>query len=156
MQAFRLRGIVPESASFFSEGAIAWPRRRPTLPPVEGLVFGDPNGLTRDAEGHQRQRCSRDYVDDPTHANCSGFDRRRSPVDVPSFHPVFRINPDGSLRTDMVVEAGASGASHFDERRTRLGTFPLRGGATIIISKPTCRRAAGNRDGEDDAAWSAS
>src|SRR6185503_19746891 len=56
MQAFRLRGIVAESASFFSEGAIAWERAEPDrYAAIPGLVFGDPNGLTseeKDANGN--------------------------------------------------------------------------------------------------------
>jgi hypothetical protein len=58
-------------------------------------------------------------------------------VEVPSFHPVFRVNPDGSLRTDMVVEMVQRRDACFDRDVPRLGTFPMRGGATVIISKPT-------------------
>src|SRR6185295_18314764 len=67
MQAFRVRGIYPEGASFFSEDALCWPRvpkwsdypAPGALPPVSAklkntageyevtrLVFGNPNGLT--------------------------------------------------------------------------------------------------------------
>ena len=47
MQAFRLRGIQPEGARFFSEDALRWPTGKELdLPPVHGLEFGDPNALT--------------------------------------------------------------------------------------------------------------
>jgi hypothetical protein len=136
MQAFRLRGIVPESASFFSESAIAWPRAGWLhLDPVTGLDFGDPNGLTH-AQQETNKKALVAYVDNPINKEKLGFDPRL-PVDVPSFHPVFRVSPDGSLRTDMVVEMVQRRDAYFDKREQSLGTFPMRGGATVIISKPT-------------------
>jgi hypothetical protein len=134
MQAFRLRGIVPESASFFSEGAIAWERAEPgRYPAVAGLEFGDPNGLTN----HQKDTngdALRAYAS--ANAAALGFDPSYE-VAVPSFHPVFRINSDGSLRTDMVVELVQRRDVEFDKRGKGLGRFPLRGGATMIVSRPT-------------------
>ena len=58
-------------------------------------------------------------------------------MSVPSYHPVFRVNPDGSLRTDMIVEMGQKREAPFSRLTDRFGTFPMRGGATVIISKPT-------------------
>jgi hypothetical protein len=134
MQAFRLRGIVPESASFFSEGAIAWERAEPgRYPAVAGLEFGDPNGLT----SHQKDtngEALRAYAG--ANAAALGFDPALE-IAVPSFHPVFRINPDGSLRTDMVVELVQRRDVEFDKRGKGLGRFPLRGGVTMIVSRPT-------------------
>ncbi|HKR02669.1 MAG TPA: hypothetical protein VJT09_18465, partial [Pyrinomonadaceae bacterium] len=53
MQGFRLRGILPEDAQYFSEEALCWPQvPAGMLPLVEGLIFGDPNGLTRDEKNH--------------------------------------------------------------------------------------------------------
>ena len=72
------------------------------------------------------------------------------PVSVPSFHSIFRVNQDGSLRTDMVVEATQVRAAPFDPNNPDLGTFPMRGGATIIISKPTLAELRRKeRDGEE-------
>jgi hypothetical protein len=137
MQAFRRRGIVPESATFFSEGAIAWPRAGwLDLDPIHGLDFGDPNGLT-DAQKDTNKAALAAYLQNPATREKLGFSRDLSfQVDVPSFHPVFRINPDGSLRTDMVVEILQCRDAWFDKNRT-MGVFPMRGGATVIISKPT-------------------
>lgn len=133
MQAFRLRGIVPESASFFSEGAIAWERAVPgCYPAVAGLEFGDPNGLTNDQK-NINGNALRAYAN--ANAAALGFDPDPAlPVAVPSFHPVFRINPDGSLRTDMVVELVQR--RDVDDRHG-MGSFPLRGGVTMIVSRPT-------------------
>ena len=43
MEAFRLRGIYSETASFYSEDALSGPLES-DLPPVNGLVFGSPMG----------------------------------------------------------------------------------------------------------------
>ncbi len=134
MQAFRLRGILPEGADYFSEDAIAWPRADGLgLPPVINLDFGDANGLNvrqRDSVG----RTLRAYVAE--NAAKLGF-APNIPVAIPSFHPVFRINQDGTLRTDMVVEMVQTRPAPFHEDAPKLGTFPMRGGATLIIQKPT-------------------
>jgi hypothetical protein len=136
MQSFRLRGITPETASFFSEGAIAWPTVEPgSCNPVKGLDFGDPNGLS----GAQKKRNAsvlKAYANDPVNKKKLGFDLNLD-VAVPSFHPVFRIDRDGSLRTEMVVEMVQKREALFAEQSRGLGTFPLRGGATVIISKPS-------------------
>ena len=133
MQAFRVRGIVPDGSAFFSDVAIAWPTAK-DHPPVEGLVFGDPNGLTVKQQNACKRALSA-YVAAPQNRARLGFDPEL-PITFPSFHPVFRINQDGSLRTDMVVEAVQEIQVPFDASNESLGTFPLRGGATIIISKP--------------------
>jgi len=149
MQAFRVRGIYPDSASFFSEDALAWPRvpkwtGQPApgaLPPVKGLVFGNPNGLTR-AEKDINGAVLRQYAED--NAEQLGFGKVKSlPPQLrpyaPSFHPVFRIDPDGSLRTDMVVELVQTRKVPFDDNLPNAGSFPYRAGVTLIISAPEVR-----------------
>jgi hypothetical protein len=138
MQAFRVRGIIPEGASFFSDTAIAWPMA-PDLPQIPHLEFGDPNGLTRD-EQNRTAEALHNYFKDPKVRGqfaALGVLDRQSPVNIPSFHPVFRIGEDGVLRTEMVVEVVQEQHVNFDDREPEFGTFPMRGGATIIIGKPT-------------------
>ena len=139
MDSFRMRGIVPDGASSFSEGAIAWPRASRALAPIVGLEFGDPNGLTL-AQKKQVGKALRDHLRQPQNFRAFGFvgDPSAQPQDwdIPSFHPVFRINPDGSLRTDMVVQIVQTQQVPFDANNPSLGTFPMRGGATLIIQKP--------------------
>ena len=135
MQSFRLRGILPEGAGYFSESAVTWPRAGSLgLPPIVGLDFGDSNGLTRPQKELDR-KVLQAYVDDPENRRKLGFDLGL-PVSIPSFHPVFRINTDGSLRTDMIVEMVQMREVPFQADAPQLGTFPLRGGATLIIQKP--------------------
>jgi hypothetical protein len=160
MQAFRVRGIYPEGAAFFSQDSLCWPRvprwsdtpAEGALPPVEvmlpdpktgeskltSLVFGDPNGLTSD-EQDTNGDVLRKYVEE--NAERLGFDANPSfPAElkpyVPSFHPVFRIEQDGSLRTDMVVELVQTKRIPFDEALPDAGSFPFRSGVTLIISAP--------------------
>jgi hypothetical protein len=145
MQSFRLRGILPEGAGFLSEDAVCWPRASEDLPPVVGLDFGDPNGLITEKQKDIAGDLLRDYVT----KNCEllGFSNG-APVRVPSFHPVFRINPDGSLRTDMVVEVVQSIEKNFNDAAPQFGKFPLRGGAALIIRK----LVAGERGAEKNEA----
>ena len=161
MQAFRVRGIYPESASFFSEDALCWPRvpkwdeKNPAdeaLPPVAAmithpktgkkemtpLVFGNPNGLTTD-EKDINGAVLRQYAED--HAARLGFEDDPSlPLEykpyAPSFHPMFRIARDGSLRTDMVIELVQTKRMPFDPRLPNSGSFPFRAGVTLIVSAP--------------------
>jgi hypothetical protein len=178
MQSFRARGIYPETASFFSEDALCWPRvpkwpKQPdppepqivpaadALPPVMAiikdpktqqipvdaktgkplptkLVFGNPNGLTKE-EKDINGAVLRQYAED--NAARLGFDADPSLAPelkpyAPSFHPVFRIAPDGSLRTDMVVELVQTRRVHFDKKLPGAGSFPFRAGVTLIISAP--------------------
>jgi hypothetical protein len=138
MQAFRVRGITPDGASSFSETAIAWPQAR-ELPPIPDLQFGDPSGLTS-AEQRSAAEALRAYFADAKvrrqFASLGVLDAE-GPVDISSFHPVFRITEDGVLRTEMVVEVVQERQINFEEGEPRLGAFPMRGGATLIIGKPS-------------------
>jgi hypothetical protein len=146
MQAFRVRGIYPEGASFFSQDALCWPcvpkwsepPGEDSLPPVKGLIFGSANGLTKkekDNNGDVLRKYARDNAErlgfDPDHS----LPEEELPQ-APSFHPVFRIAPDGRLRVDMVVELVQTRKAYFDAEDTSRGSFPLRGGVTLIISAP--------------------
>lgn len=155
MQAFRLRGIYAEDAAFFSEDALRWPEltegELPPFEPVEvvvdpasgrkalrSLVFGNPNGLTR-AEKDTNGQVLRHYA--RVNAQALGLDptpglEAAALPQVPSFHPTFRIAVDGSLRQEMVVEVVQTRRVPFDPALPRAGSFPLRGGATLIVSAP--------------------
>jgi hypothetical protein len=161
MQAFSVRGIYPESAAFFSQDSLCWPKvpawtdppAEGALPPVEvfledpdtkekkltTLVFGDPNGLSKE-EKDINGKVLRQYAEE--NAERLGFNADPSlPLEfkpyAPSFHPVFRIAQDGSLRTDMVVELVQTQRVAFDDDMPQAGSFPFRAGVTLIISAPT-------------------
>ena len=133
MQAFRLRGILPTDASHFSQDALCWPTVAPgVLPPVSGLVFGDPNGLTSE-EQDINGKVLRAYA--KAHAIKLGFRDTKSPIHAPSFHPMFRVAEDGSLKIDMVVELIQTRELPVDPKEPALGTVTMRSGVTLIIAQ---------------------
>ena len=133
MQAFRLRGILPDDAQYFSEESLSWsPLERGELPDLKDLVFGDPNGLTQGERNHNGALL-RQYAQD--NAEKLGF-RAGEFISVPSFHPAFRVLPDGSIRIDMVVEMAQKSEIPYDPGKPGLGTFPMRSGSTLLITKP--------------------
>lgn len=142
MQAFRVRGIVPDGAEYFSESAIAWPRAE--LPPVFELGTIAAAGLTND-EKDRIGNVLRAYVGTqwtkprrgrPSLAAALKLDKDQIPH-VVSFHPATRVLDDGSTRTDLVVELVQELSIQFDASGS--STFPLRGGATLIITLPSTR-----------------
>lgn len=137
MQAFRARGILPEDAQYFSEESLSWSPVPPkTFPEFNGLIFGDPNGLTR-KEKDDNGKLLREYaVANATELGFRPVVDRDSFISVPSFHPAFRIAPDGSMRIDMVVEMAQKQNIPYDPEKPSLGTFPMRSGSTLLISKP--------------------
>lgn len=171
MQAFRVRGIYPENAAFFSHDALCWPRVAKwtsellgALPPVLASVvdpktgvktltrpiFGSANGMTREQKDING-RVFRQYALD--NAARLGFDDDPAlPPEfkpyAPSFHSVFRTMTDGSLRTDMVVELVQTKRVPFDERMPSAGSFPFRGGVTLIISAPEIDAFGRDRESE--------
>jgi len=131
MEAFRLRGIYADGAASFSEESLFWPRVDPQkLPPLTGLLFGDPNGLTKD-EKDQNGKVLRAYAKE--NARLLGFDPEAGPISVPSFHPMFHPTKDGSLFVNMVVELVQTVRAAFNEGVP--GDFPLRNGVTLLIAQ---------------------
>jgi len=131
MEAFRLRGIYSESASFYSEDALSWPPNV-NLPAIKGLVFGSPNGLTS-KEKDDNGDALRTWATENRAA--LGLDPHL-PITVPSFHPVFRTKQNGRLRMEMVVEIIQSSHGNFSETVPQAGTFPFRAGVTLIVEAP--------------------
>jgi hypothetical protein len=131
MEAFRLRGIYSESASFYSEDALSWPPD-PDLLAIDELLFGSPNGLTSKEKDHNGDAL-RDWAN--KNRDALGLDPHL-PITVPSFHPVFRTKQNGRLRMEMVVEIIQSTQAQFSDSVPQAGTFPFRAGVTLIIEAP--------------------
>ena len=130
MQAFRLRGIVADEAASFSEDSLFWPKVKPGMLEVEGLVFGDPNGLTT-AEKNTNGDALRAFA--KANARLLGFDPDWGKIDAPSFHPMFHTGEDGRLFVNMVVELVQTVRRPFGDINP--GTFPMRNGVTLLISQ---------------------
>jgi hypothetical protein len=133
MNSFRIRGIVPGTHSF-SEAAVAWPQAK-GLPPITNLEFGDISGLTAEQQDRIGDAL-RAYFNDSENARAAGFDPDYK-VRIRSFHPVVRTCENGTIRTELVVEAIQTRRALLDPKEPALGTFKVRGGATLIIGKPT-------------------
>jgi hypothetical protein len=131
MEAFRLRGIVAGEAASFSEESLFWPKvHRDALPPVTGLLFGDPNGLTKgekDINGDVLRAYGK------TNAHLLGLDPASGPIQAASFHPMFHMGQDGGLFVNMVVELVQTMRIPFDDSGS--ATFPMRNGVTLLISQ---------------------
>jgi len=138
MEAFRLRGIYSESASFYSEDALSWPPDA-DLPLIDELVFGSPNGLTSKEKDHNG-----DVLRNWANKNCAalGLDPDL-PITVPSFHPIFRTKENGRLRMEMVVEIIQSTQAKFSDAVPQAGSFPFRAGVTLIVEAPEVKHARG-------------
>lgn len=131
MQAFRLRGIYADGATSFTEDSLFWPKvQRDKLPTVDGLQFGDPNGLTK-AERDVNGDVLRQYA--KTYGAKLGFDPARGPIHAPSFHPMFHMGQDGRLFVNMVVELVQTLHLPIDENTS--DEFPMRNGVTLLISQ---------------------
>jgi len=132
MQAFRSRGIVPEDAGFFSEDALRWPDvNSDVLPAVDGLIFGDPNGLTGNEKKHNG-----DVLRAYASAQAAKLGFGDGDISVPSFHPTFRTDEDGRLKIDMVVEiVETEKTTPQAPKDPQAPPPPTRSGATLIIAK---------------------
>jgi hypothetical protein len=131
MEAFRLRGIYSESASFYSEDALSWPPDA-NLPAIEDLIFGSPNGLTHKENDHNGDAL-RKWANENRGALCLD---PHLPITVPSFHPVFHAKQNGRLQMEMVVEIIQSTQAKFSDAVPQAGTFPFRAGVTLIVDAP--------------------
>lgn len=131
MQAFRLRGIIADGARSFSEESLFWPKvRRDALPTVDGLQFGDPNGLTK-SEKDNNGDVLRAYA--KTNGRLLGLDPAFGKIQAASFHPMFHMGEDGRLFVNMVVELVQTTRRPFGDAGS--GTFPMRNGVTLLISQ---------------------
>ena len=86
-------------------------------------------------EGRTNGRILRAYV--RANGKKLGFDMSEGgkDIEIPSFHPTFRIGSDGRLHVDMVIEAVQTRYAALDEDNDALGTFPMRGGVTLLVAQ---------------------
>ena len=104
----------PRGGGLLQRGSgVCWPRAPEELPPVVGLDFGDPNGLTKTAEGQRRRSAAR--LHRRRTASCSASRTTTDPRPlVPS-----RL-PHQSRRQPAHGHGGAGGADRPEELQ-RLG-----------------------------------
>jgi hypothetical protein len=124
MQAFRRRAILPDDAPFFSEDGLRWQQQRPQIE-VKGLPFGGPLGLNPQ-EIKQTKESLETFLEQDGNRKLIGL-VPRIPYAIPSFHPLYRVDRNGAIRWDLVVEVVQTP----DAPRN---TYPVRGGTTMIIT----------------------
>jgi hypothetical protein len=122
MQSFRRREILPEDAPFFSLDGLRWPQLQ-DLVSVQNLPFGGPLGLSY-VERRQTAAALEAFLDPPSIKKLIGLDPSVD-YDIPSFHPLYRTDRNGDVRWDLIVEV---------VQTPKDSAYPLRGGATLIIS----------------------
>lgn len=143
IEAFRLRGIVPESVSSYSEESLLWCPPEvlhpgDELPICTGLVFDVFKYGGSDADREQQEynaRTLHKFADENRALLGLSVDPNRK-VQARTFHTVHRVAPDGRLIFDIVAE--------FTQQRPDVpinpddpsqGTFTFRGGTTVIFNR---------------------
>ena len=162
IEAFRERGIYPQSVDSLGEEALVWRDCRGSgvpdmpianLPAILGS-WAQGWGLRR-GEGQAAEREDADAVEGTPNAVAAALIQyardnaaRLELVDDPAlkitlrgFHAVHRVSPDGQLLTELVaqfvqtLEEGDDGADGGDGEIGPYGGLPLRGGTTIVASE---------------------
>ena len=124
MQAFRRREILPDDATFFSLNGLSW-EQQPDVVKVDNLPFGGPLGLTYE-ERRRTAKALIEFIKVAENKRRLGLDAKLD-YTLPSFHPLYRTDRNGSVRWDLVIEV-------VQTARSSPAGYPLRGGTTAILS----------------------
>lgn len=145
IDAFRLRGIVPEAVSSYSEESLLWcppdVLRGVSIPSCEGLAFDvlKYGGSRADREQQKNNAIALHKFADENRGLLGLALDPELKVQARTFHEVHRVAPDGKLIFDIVAEFTQQRKDvPIDPHNPNQGTFVFRGGTTIIL----------NRDGE--------
>ena len=139
IKAFRLRGIIPEDVTSYSEEALRWWGPEQTgqkLKPCEGLIYDVVNGDDPRSESIAAsnrwalEEYSQQYARELGLFSDSPGSRPR--FKVHSCDPIIRLGPDGQMAKSFVVE-------FLQERMINSGSsgspsFIFRGGSTVIFN----------------------
>ncbi|MFI4987141.1 MAG: peptidase M4 [Alphaproteobacteria bacterium] len=145
IRAFRLRGIVPEDVISYSEEALKWDGPIETgapLRPCKGLSYDLLKEVDEEARDINRVRQSRNAVTLFNYAteNAAALGLRPMlgkddpKIQVKSFHPIYRIGPDGRMVVDFVVEFLQKREEQSDPSDKGSPKFVFRGGSTVIFA----------------------
>jgi hypothetical protein len=150
INAFRFRGIIPEDVRSYSEESLRWSgpeqSERARLR-CEGLIYDLVKDDVADAREENERRNAlnaqtlwkfatanaEDLGLTPAMrtANCA----RRNAIQVHSYHPIYRIGPDGKLLKDFVVEFLQQRREKVDPTSPNSPTFIFRGGSTVMFDE---------------------
>jgi hypothetical protein len=139
INAFRRRGIVPAEVVSYSEGALRWygpADLGKDLPPCRGLRFDMVHEIDAEARRQNAARQQRNafFLNRfaKQHAADLGLDAAL-PIQPHSFHPIYRIAPNGRLVVEFVVEFLQRQDIPVDPGAPDGPSFQFRGGSTVIF-----------------------
>jgi hypothetical protein len=137
IEAFRVRGVYPESVVSLAQESLLWENRAGEIPDLPVNLLRQQ--LVLSARAFDRYAPGRESDDDPVGpwgralrawavANARSLDLVPGlPVDLEGFHTVFRVSPDGQLLVELV-------ARFVQTLKGPRDAPPLRGGTTIVAS----------------------
>jgi hypothetical protein len=135
IEAFRLRGIVPEHVASFSEEALCWHApefTRGERPRCGGLSFDVM--APADTQLKLRRRAQALHRFASAHARVFGLDPQR-PIQPFSFRHIHRVAPDGRILFELAVEFLQQREVLLFPDAPDLGEFTFRGGATVLFDQ---------------------
>lgn len=140
IKAFRLRGIIPEEVSSYSEEALRWCCPDVTgkpVPPCKGLEFevvedtGEEDCRKRNED---RQKHNAIVLTQFAKQNAAALGLNPDlTINAHSFYPIHRVGPDGQLVIEFVVEFLQKRPEVLDPQDPASPQFTFRGGSTVII-----------------------
>jgi len=149
IEAFRLRGIVPEAVFSYSEEALRWSSpqdRGKDIPPCKGLHFD----VLHEADDHpeseklnseraeENARTLRKYAQNKSTAAALGLvppkSKKDPAIQVKSFHPIHRVAPSGKLEVDFVVQYLQHRVVPIYPSDPKSSPMTFRGGSTVIFN----------------------
>jgi hypothetical protein len=151
IEAFRGRGIYPESIASLAEESLVWQdasKDLPTLPPIAGEIAHASAAFSQDPKFTQKVKnwgsfsTGEEWEKNKTlkssllgyakkNADKLGLDPERE-IGVRGFNPSFRIGPQGRLITEAIVQFTQENRD--DDLLDQLGGIPFRGGTTLIAT----------------------
>jgi hypothetical protein len=139
IKAFRLRGIIPEDVTSYSEEALRWSgpeSRHKQVGRCQGLQYDvvksdDPQ---EQEVNEQRSRRNAEILSAFAKANAKALGLAPAlPIKPHSYHPIHRISPEGRLVIDFVVEFLQQKEERLDPHDVNSPQFKFRGGSTVIF-----------------------
>ena len=143
IDAFRLRGIVPEDVRSYSEESLLWSPPEvgdlgENIPRCKGLLFNmfehDDREKARNQQTHNAILLHRFATENATKLGLSSNPDLK--IGVGSFHAIQRINEDGELKFSIVAEFVQKREDvTLDPADPNSPPFTFRGGTTVIFDQ---------------------
>ena len=141
IEAFRRRGIYPESVISLAEDSLMWPEAPSAgIPPMPATAIAQ-RMLTGAQSFHNRVRDTPPELDDDQAArDLHGWAKRNAAalglvpgatIKASGFHSTYRVKPNGELVIEIVAQFTQMQST---VGKPEFGGLPLRGGSTVIAT----------------------